>query len=116
MHVGRDEPGSQPYLVRYRTGGLDSLLGEVQAGHVCAAPGPGQGVEPEMALQVDQPPTGDLPDFGQLELPQSLSAGLEPSQVIEVAGQVNRDSFIPERLVDRKVVGIRHSRERNDHE
>ncbi len=69
VHVGADEGGGKLELGGQGAGQLDRLVGEVDPGHPGAQPGPGQGVDPVVALQVQQGLPGDLADLGDFIRP-----------------------------------------------
>jgi hypothetical protein len=62
-HVGADEAGLQPGLGGQEPGLLDRLLREVGPGGPGPPPGPGECVQPEVTLQVEQVLAGDIADL-----------------------------------------------------
>jgi len=63
---------------------LQGPFGEVHAGDVRPQPGPRQGVQAEVALQVEEVLPGHRSDLLELEVVQMRPAGLEPLQVVQV--------------------------------
>jgi hypothetical protein len=62
-HVGDHEAGVEAGLGGQETGLLDAPLREVDPGDPGPAPGPGERVQPEVALQVEQVLAGDVADL-----------------------------------------------------
>ena len=83
-----------------RPGGVDRRRREVQTGDLGALPRPGQRVEPEVALEVDEGATGDVGEFLALERTESGSAREECRDVVEVARDVDGDPLVPHRPVE----------------
>ena len=60
------------------------------AGHPRSEPSPRQGVDPEVALQVQQGPSSYVTDRRDLLVPEPDAAGAEPGEVVELALGVDR--------------------------
>jgi hypothetical protein len=97
MDVAHLEAGGDPGGRRGGAGGSDGGRREVEAGHRCALAGPRERVEPEVALEVDEPSTGHVAELVDLEVPQRGRGGVEeePIEVVEVAGGMDRDPLLP---------------------
>jgi hypothetical protein len=99
VHVRRDErrpvraeaevPGQSP-------GQVDRGFGEVEPDDTGGAvPGPGQRVESDVALEVQQGAVADLAHLGELEVAQGLLTGPEGVEVVEITRDVQRDPLVP---------------------
>jgi hypothetical protein len=99
VDVGGDEAGIEIRLLRKRVRRVDRGLREVEADYRGAAPRPREAVEPEVALQVDEPLARDVADLLDLERPQRRAARAEPLDVVEVARDVDRNALVPPRAV-----------------
>ena len=75
---------------------LDRGRRDVRAGHPGAQPGPGQRVDPEVALQVEERLAGDVADHLDLVRPEPDAAGLERLEVVEIARRVDPRPGVPE--------------------
>ena len=71
-------------------------------GHPGAEPGPGQRVDAEVALEMEQRPAADVADRRDLLVEQPDAAGAEPGEVVEVAFGVDRGPGLPQPLVRRE--------------
>src|SRR4029450_1899750 len=79
---------------------LDAALGDVDPGDPCLTPGPGEGVQPKVALQVEQVLAGDVTDLvDQQRVEVGLGARLPALDVVELRPHVDRGPFFPEGLV-----------------
>jgi hypothetical protein len=86
---------------------LDRRPREVQPGDARAATRPRQRVEPEVALRMDERDSVHVAHFVKLEGAQRRCAGEEPGHVVEVAGDVDRDTLVPHGAIQRFVL-VRH--------
>ena len=95
-HKGRVQAG----LGGQEPGLLDAALGDVDPGHPGPAPGPGERVQPEMALQVEQVLAGDIADLVDQERVQVDAAARLPAlDVVELRADVDRRPLVPEGAV-----------------
>ncbi len=100
VQVRQDEAGlGVAELVGEPCGELDRRGRDVGAGNDRAEPRPRQGVDPEVALQVEQRLAGDITD--QLDLVGSKAHAARPEcrEVVEVARGVDRRPGIPKRSI-----------------
>jgi hypothetical protein len=65
------------------TGNVDGDFGIVDADRVGAEPGPRQGIEPEMALQVKESLVTDITEFGRLD---AAKAGAARDEILDARG------------------------------
>jgi hypothetical protein len=100
VDVAPDEPGRDPGFGRQRPGRLDGRLGEVHAGHDRAPASPGEAVQAEVTLQVEQRLVAHVPDQRDLEdvepRPAARAPGLEALDVVELRPDVVRGPGVPE--------------------
>jgi hypothetical protein len=95
VDVGGDKPGVEAGLRSERVGGFDAGSGEVEADDRRAAARPGERVEAEVALEVDEALARDVPRLLDLERVERAPPGPEALDVVEAAGSVNRDALVP---------------------
>jgi len=110
VQVRADEPSlGEAELVGQPAGELDRGAAEIGPGDPRAETGPGQRVDPEMALEVEQVAPGDVADLGDLEVPQPDAASLEALEVVERRRGVDGRPLVPQGLVleDRLARAIR---------
>src|SRR5215208_2208421 len=89
------ERGFQSHIRGQPAGRLYGWCREVQARNVGAAAGPAQGVDPEVALEVQQVLATHVADLVYLEGLQALLATLEGGYVVEFSRDVDRDPLVP---------------------
>src|SRR5215216_7828095 len=89
------ERGFEPHLLCQPAGRLYGRGREVEARNAGTAAGPAQGVDPEVALEVQQLFTPHVADLVYLERLQALLAALESGQVVELPRDVDRDTLVP---------------------
>src|SRR5687767_9849942 len=89
------ERGFQRHLLCQPPGRLYGRGREVQARNAGAAAGPAQGVDPEVALEVQQLLASHVADLVYLERLQALLAALETGHVVELPRDVDRDTLVP---------------------
>jgi len=78
------------------TGNVNGDFGIVDADRVGAEPGPRQGVEPEMALQVKQSLVEDITEFGRLDAAKAGAARDEILDAVELRREVQRRPAVPD--------------------
>ena len=104
-HIGVDEAGLDRQLPREAPGVSDRSLREVDPGHPGAAARPRQGVEPEVALQVEERLPAHVTHPFEFDGIQRLAPGLETLHVVELAGDVELGPRVPEIAVGADRVG-----------
>ena len=83
--------------------------GEVDAGDGGAHPRPGERVEAEVTLEVEESLAGDVSDFRELDGEEAAPARTEGRHVIEGGGYVEGHDLVPVRAVGfDMVVALRH--------
>src|SRR5215204_5807739 len=95
VNVRVHERGFEPHIRGQAAGRLHGRGREVQARNVGATAGPAQGVDPEVALEVQQLLVSHVADLVYLEGLQALLAALERGYVVELSRYVDRDTLIP---------------------
>ena len=110
VDVGVDEVGLETGAACDVACRLDRGRREVQPRDPCALTGPGERVQAEMALQVQERRARDAGQLALLEGAQGRAAGEEPVDVVEVAAHVDRHALVPQRAVRLAPVG--HERRR----
>src|SRR5215216_2411633 len=89
------ERGFQAHIRGQPTGSLLGRGREIQARNEGAAAGPAQGVDPEVALQVQQLLASHVAYLVYLERLQALLAVLERGHIVELPRDVDRDTLVP---------------------
>ncbi len=95
QHVRQDELTVDAGLTREGSRRFDGRRRIVEAGHLCAQPRQGQGVEAEMALQVEQAFAGDVAEPFPGDPIDHRLAPAECVGAVEGGGQVDRHRLIP---------------------
>jgi hypothetical protein len=99
-HVGDDEAGLQAGLGGQEPRLLDGPFREVGAGDPGSPPDPGECVQPEVALQVEQVLAGDVADLLDQQREQVVAApGLPAVDVVERRADVDGRPLVPEGAV-----------------
>ncbi len=97
VEVGDHEAGLDAHLRGEAAGGFDGRLGEVDARHGRAPAGPGERIETEVALEVQQRLATHVANLLELDAVEAGAAGAQLGKVrgIEVGGGVDRRDLVP---------------------
>ena len=109
VHVGADELGVDALGVGERARAASTADSEKSSPVTArAAPRPRQGVEAEVALEVQQLASGDVTDLLDLDRPQCAPAGTEAVDVVELRRNVQRGALVPLPPVHLHRLGLGH--------
>jgi hypothetical protein len=99
IEITVDEGGGGPYLTGQGGSGLDRLRGEIGARHSCPTACPGEGIEAEVTLEMQQGLATDVAEPCQRNRVERLSPRLEALDVVKPRGDVEGCPASPECLI-----------------
>ena len=99
VDVAADELGVHPDLLRYLPGELDGGLAEVHPSRLRPEAGPADGVQPEVALEVEEALPRDVAEDVQLHPVQAVPARDEALEVVLLGLRVDAHKLVPACLV-----------------